>query len=308
MVKGGTGPAGIWSSFPREDPHLRLPCLSPPHLRQKELSKAGEPPLPRVAATQLRKGGLSWAANKWIKETWEEMNDVTKSEGSRGPNSLLPRTLAQNRSDYFGHDATMTTKLNSCLQYISAALSTCIGGRMKSESLIKAFLVEMFKLFSKCKDKHSIISQHNIKGPISTQRILFSLFWHLLSFLRFRMWHHTLALSDAFSSILPSQLIEFNLNQNTRWIDIVETLHTNRLRATRELKFSFQTLSCLLLSSSPSAGPSRHISSETFVNFHSGTFRGDLSITACQYFTFQMTLPFYEVISSHLSNFHLLPE
>ena len=118
----------------------------------------------------------------------------------------------------------------------------------------------------------------------------------------------SITLSDAFSSILPSQLIEFNLNQNTRWIDIVETLHTNRLRATRELKFSFQTLSCLLLSSSPSAGPSRHISSETFVNFHSGTFRGDLSITACQYFTFQMTLPFYEVISSHLSNFHLLPE
>ena len=92
------------------------------------------PPPPRVAATQLRKGGLSWAANKWIKETWEEMNDVTKSEGSRGSNSLLPRTLAQNRSDYFGHDATMTTKLNSCLQYIFTALSTCIGGQMKSES------------------------------------------------------------------------------------------------------------------------------------------------------------------------------
>ena len=92
-----------------------------PHLWQEELSKAGgqkKPPPPRVAATQLRKGGLSWAANKWIKETWEEMNDVTKSEGSRGPNSLLPRTVAQNRSDYFGHDATMTTKLNSCLQYL----------------------------------------------------------------------------------------------------------------------------------------------------------------------------------------------
>ena len=137
MVKGGTGPAGIWSSFPREDPHLRLPCLSPPHLWQEELSKAGgqnKPPPPRVAGTQLRKGGLSWAANKWIKETWEEMNDVTKSEGSRGSNSLLPRSLAQNRSDYFGHDATMTTKLNSCLQYIFTALSTCIGGQMKSES------------------------------------------------------------------------------------------------------------------------------------------------------------------------------
>ena len=101
-----------------------------------------KPPPPRVAATQLRKGGLSWAANKWIKETWEEMNDVTKSEGSRGSNSLLPRSLAQNRSDYFGHDATMTTKPNSCLQYISTALSTCIGGRMKSESLIKAFLLK----------------------------------------------------------------------------------------------------------------------------------------------------------------------
>ena len=82
----------------------------------------------------VEKRRTSWAANKWIKETWEEMNDVTKSEGSRGPNSLLPHTLAQNRSDYFGHDATMTTKLNSCLQYIFTALSTCIGGQMKSES------------------------------------------------------------------------------------------------------------------------------------------------------------------------------
>ena len=137
MVKGGTGPGGIWSSFPRGDPHLRLPCLSLPSSLARRIVKGGrakKPPPPRVAATQLRKGGLSWAANKWIKETWEEMNDVTKSEGSRGPNSLLPRSLAQNRSDYFGHDATMTTKLNSCLQYIFTALSTCIGGQMKSES------------------------------------------------------------------------------------------------------------------------------------------------------------------------------
>ena len=52
-------------------PSPTLP-LSPSSLARRIVKggRAKKPPPPRVAATQLRKGGLSWAANKWIKETW----------------------------------------------------------------------------------------------------------------------------------------------------------------------------------------------------------------------------------------------
>ena len=112
---------------------------------------------------------------------------------------------------------------------------------------------------------------------------------------------------DAFSSILPSPLdrLQFESKYKMNW-HCWNSAYKQTLAA-GEFKFSFPTLFRLLLSGRH-APPARHISSETFVNFHWRTFGGDLSITACQYFTFHMTLPFYEVISSHLSNFHLLPK